>query len=184
MTEQLIGSRSTGLRGAGAVQRTGTATDRRPRRQDAEDKRKEADGAKKRRRLYDLLFEEIDQVPELEAHQRERLKRNIRAHMALRARDQTPLPTVMRDEPQEENRQEEKQAAPQKHEPEHETLINIAAPVSLDLPPEEIDQNIRLAAQLRDCLTRNTEAARKVAIYLKILLTIDHALDPHVVIDI
>jgi hypothetical protein len=181
MTEQLIGSRSTGLRSAGAVQRTGTATDRRPRRQDAEDKRKEADGAKKRRRLYDLLFEEIDQVPELEAHQRERLKRNIRAHMALRARDQTPLPTVMRDGPQ-----EEKQATPQKHEPEpeHETLINIAAPVSPDLPPEEIDQNIRLAAQLRDCLTRNTEAARKVAIYLKILLSIDHALDPHVVIDI
>jgi hypothetical protein len=186
MTEQLIGSRATGLRSAGAVQRTGTATDRRPRRQDAEDKRKEADGAKKRRRLYDLLFEEIDQVPELEAHQRERLKRNIRAHMALRARDQTPLPTVMRDGPQEEKLQEEKQATPQKHEPEpeHETLINIAAPVSPDLPPEEIDQNTRLAAQLRDCLTRNTEAARKVAIYLKILLTIDHALDPHVVIDI
>jgi hypothetical protein len=188
MTEQLIGSRSTGLRGAGAVQRTGTATDRRPRRQDAEDKRKEGEASKKRRRLYDLLFEEIDHVPELEAHQRERLKRNIRAHIALRARDQTPLPTVVHGKPQEEKPQETKQSTPQKYEPEqepeHETLINIAAPISPDLSPEEIDQNTQLAAQLRYCLTQNTETARKVAIYLKILLTIDHALDPHVVIDI
>lgn len=183
MTEQLIGSRPTGLRSTVAVQRTGTATDRRPRRQDAEDKRKEGEASKKRRRLYDLLFEEIDQVPELEAHQRERLKRNIRAHMALRTRDQTPLPVVVQDEPQEKETRPTQKHEPES-EPEHETLINIAAPTHPDLPPEEIDQNIRLAEQLRFCLARNTEAARKVAIYLKILLTIDHALDPHVVIDI
>ena len=41
-----------------------------------------------------------------------------------------------------------------------------------------------LAQQLRECLGRNSEAARKVAVYLKLLLSIDGALSPHVVIDI
>ena len=101
MTEQRIDSRPPTVRPAGAVQRVGTATDRRPRRQEAEDRRKGGDGARKRRHLYDLLFDEIDQVPELEAGQRERLKRNIRAHLALRARDQTPLPAIPRPPPDE-----------------------------------------------------------------------------------
>lgn len=198
MTEQRIDNRPPTVRPAGAVQRAGTATDRRPRRQEAEDRRKGGDGARKRRHLYDLLFDEIDQVPELEATQRERLKRNIRAHLALRARDQTPLPAVPRPPPDEEPtvekdvvRAAENTAAhpdggvaPEAREDDHDHLIGVAAPQSPELPPDELAQNAILAQQLRECLGRNSEAARKVAIYLKLLLSIDGALSPHVVIDI
>lgn len=190
MTEQRIDSRPPTVRPAGAVQRVGTATDRRSRRQEAEDRRKGGDGARKRRHLYDLLFDEIDQVPELEATQRERLKRNIRAHLALRARDQTPLPSVPRPPPDEEAAAEGDlhpplaPAAPEQGEEDHDHLIGVAAPLSPELPPEELAQNAMLAQQLRECLSRNSEAARKVAVYLKLLLSIDGALSPHVVIDI
>lgn len=204
MTEQRIDSRPPTVRPAGAVQRVGTATDRRPRRQEAEDRRKGGDGARKRRHLYDLLFDEIDQVPELEAGQRERLKRNIRAHLALRARDQTPLPAIPRPPPDEAATAGEQAAhsadahsadahegfaAPEPEEDEADRLIGdhligVAAPQSPELPPEELAQNAMLAQQLRECLGRNSEAARKVAVYLKLLLSIDGALSPHVVIDI
>lgn len=201
MTEQRIDSRPPTVRPAGAVQRAGTATDRRPRRQEAEDRRNGGDGARKRRHLYDLLFDEIDQVPELEATQRERLKRNIRAHLALRARDQTPLPTIPRPPPDDAapavedeggHHPADARAAPpheggvalEAEEDDHDHLIGVAAPQSPELPPEELAQNAILARQLRECLGRNSEAARKVAIYLKLLLSIDGALSPHVVIDI
>lgn len=202
MTEQRIDSRPPTVRPAGAVQRAGTATDRRPRRQEAEDRRKGGDSGRKRRHLYDLLFDEIDQVPELEATQRERLKRNIRAHLALRARDQTPLPTIPRPPPddaasaaEEEGgnhpadadlhaARQERYAATESAEDDDDHLIGVAAPLSPELPPEELAQNAVLAQQLRECLGRNSEAARKVAIYLKLLLSIDGALSPHVVIDI
>lgn len=198
MTDQRIDSRPPTVRPAGAVQRVGTATDRRPRRQEAEDRRKGGEGSRKRRHLYDLLFDEIDQVPELEAAQRERLKRNIRAHLALRARDQTPLPTVPRPPPDEAATAGKEAAhsadahaaphdgfaAPDPGEDDHDHLIGVAAPQSPELPPEELAQNAMLAQQLRECLGRNSEAARKVAVYLKLLLSIDGALSPHVVIDI
>lgn len=193
MTEQRIDSRPPTVRPAGAVQRAGTATDRRSRRQEAEDRRKGGDGARKRRHLYDLLFDEIDQVPELEATQRERLKRNIRAHLALRARDQTPLPTIPRPPPDEDEPAAAAEegfhpihtpAALESGEEDHDHLIGVAAPLSPELPPEELAQNAMLAQQLRECLSRNSEAARKVAVYLKLLLSIDGALSPHVVIDI
>lgn len=205
MTEQRIDSRPPTVRPAGAVQRAGTATDRRPRRQEAEDRRNGGDGARKRRHIYDLLFEEIDQVPELEAAQRERLKRNIRAHLALRARDQTPLPTIPRPPPDDAapavedeggyhpadahatphaTPPHEGDVALEAEEDDHDHLIGVAAPQSPELPPEELAQNAILARQLRECLGRNSEAARKVAIYLKLLLSIDGALSPHVVIDI
>lgn len=204
MTEQRIDSRSPAVRPTLGVQRAGTATDRRPRRQEAEDRRKGENGGRKRRHLYDLLFDEIDQVPELEEAQRERLKRNIRAHLALRARDQTPLPTIPRPPPDEDEpaaavedeggyHPAEAHAAAAPHEggvaleaddDDHDHLIGVAAPQSPELPPEELAQNAVLARQLRECLGRNSEAARKVAIYLKLLLSIDGALSPHVVIDI
>ena len=194
MTEQRIDSRPPTVRPAGAVQRVGTATDRRSRRQEAEDRRKGGEGGRKRRHLYDLLFDEIDQVPELEASQRERLKRNIRAHLALRARDQTPLPTIPRPPPEKEAAEEEAPAASissllaplaaEAGEDDHDHLIGVAAPLSPELPPDELAQNAILAQQLRECLGRNSEAARKVAIYLKLLLSIDGALSPHVIIDI
>lgn len=195
MTEQRIDSRSPAVRPTLGVQRAGTATDRRPRRQEAEDRRKGENSGRKRRHLYDLLFDEIDQVPELEEAQRERLKRNIRAHLALRARDQTPLPTMVvepRPPPDEETAEEAALAAvppPSPHisesaEEDHDRLIGVAAPLSPDLPPDELAQNAVLAQQLRECLARNSETARKVAIYLKLLLSIDGALSPHVVIDI
>ncbi|HRQ80832.1 MAG TPA: hypothetical protein PKZ97_06915 [Azospirillaceae bacterium] len=139
-------------------------------------------------------------MPELEATQRERLKRNIRAHLALRARDQTPLPTIPRPPPDDAALAVEDEggyhpadahAAPHEggvaletEEGDHDHLIGVAAPQSPELQPEELAQNAILARQLRECLGRNSEAARKVAIYLKLLLSIDGALSPHVVIDI
>ena len=186
MSEPRINTLST--RAASAVQRVGTATDRRQKRQ-GDDKRKDGETPHKRRRLYDLLFEEIDHVPELAIHQRERLKNNIRAHLALRARDQTPLPTTLPPQPDAQTAPQPQSGGPkakadQPEELDHDRLIGIVAPTHEDLPPEELEQNAQLAAQFRDCLARNTEIARKVAAYLRILLSIDGALDPHIVIDI
>lgn len=201
MADQRIDGLPPGLRAATGVQRTGTATDRKPRRQEREDRRKGDEGPRKRRHLFDLLFEEIDQVPELEAHQRERLKRNIRAHMALRARDgatafadagrpetpaayATPPPAGGDHETAPPATDGDSTPPAGDGDSDHDPLINLAAPQTPDLSPDELALNAELARQLRECLTRNTEAARKVAAYLKILLSIDGTLAPHVVIDI
>ena len=40
-----------------------------------------------------------------------------------------------------------------------------------------------LAKQLRDCLGRHTLTARRVAVYLHLLLTLNGALRPHTIID-
>lgn len=195
MSEQRIDFHPPTVRAAVGVQKTGTATDRRPRREEGKDKRRENETPRKRRHLYDLLFDEIDQVQELQVDQRERLKRNIRAHLALRARDQTPLPTVMPEEPRPETAETadtaaarqtatEEARAPPPDDEEARRLLDIAAPRHPGLPPDELELNAQLAAQLLDCLTRNTDTARKVATYLRILLSIDGALAPHLVIEI
>lgn len=194
MSEQRIDFHPPTVRAAVGVQKTGTATDRRPRREEGKDKRRENETPRKRRHIYDLLFDEIDHVQELQVDQRERLKRNIRAHLALRARDQTPLPTVMPEEPRPDTAEtapatarqtaaETARALPPDDE-EARRLLDIAAPLHPGLPPDELELNAQLAAQLLDCLARNTDTARKVATYLRILLGIDGALDPHLVIEI
>lgn len=195
MSEPRIDFHPPNVRAAVGVQKTGTATDRRPRREEGKDKRRDGETPRKRRHLYDLLFDEIDHVQELQADQRERLKRNIRAHLALRARDQTPLPTVMPEEPRPDDQAETPAAAqaaaeeaarapPPPDDEEARRLLDIAAPRHPGLPPDELELNAQLAAQLHDCLSRNTDAARKVATYLRILLSIDGALAPHLVIEI
>lgn len=197
MAEQRINDPPIGVRRTVGVQPAGSA-DRRPRRRESDERRNDHETPRKRRHLFDLLFEEIDRVPELGERQRERLKHNIRAHMAMRARDSTPLPTVLRDaaaptdpasehDPPEHDLAEKRgggESAAAADDSDHEPLIHIAAPQTPDLPADELAQNAELARQLRDCLTRNTEATRKVAVYLKILLSIDGALAPHVVVDI
>ena len=40
------------------------------------------------------------------------------------------------------------------------------------------------AEQLRDCLSRNTDRTRKVAVYLHLLLTLEGAFRPHMVVDV
>lgn len=185
------------VRRAGVVERTGTATD-----QKRERGREERGGDRKRRQLTDLLFDEIDNVEALQLAQKERLKRNIRAHLAMRARASAEESAEDRDALSREDATAAGAAsddtgppdatAPRDHgpgpgpdeEPDTEHIIGMAAPQHPELPEEELEQNAILAEQLRECLTNGGEVARKIAVYLHLLLSIDGALAPHVVVEI
>lgn len=200
MGEGTIGRSGPLLRAPGAVERSGGATDREQRQPrhpprhgkdepKPQDRRSADANNRRRRRLLDLLFDEIDHIPDLDVRQKERLRRNLRSrvgqHDAVLPRPPpqtaTPPPPI---------------ATPPADEPEHRPSDHPEVPVDPDriatevttvdedLPAEEMEENAVLAAQLRDCLTRRTETARKIAIYLHLLLSVDGALRPHVVIEV
>lgn len=169
------------VRSPSVVERPGSATDRQPRRQTRQDRREQEEPNRKRRRIYDLLFDEIDEIDSLEPGQRARIKQNLRAHLASRAPPPGPTPPPEQDE--------ERIAATLIDDPaaavpvDHDHIVHMAAPTHPRLTPEETAENAILAKQLRDCLSRHTLAARRVAVYLHLLLTLDGALRPHTIID-
>lgn len=197
MSEGAIGRSGPLLRAPGAVERSGGATDRdrrQPRQQARQEKeepkpqdRRSADPAnRRRRRLFDLLFEEIEQIPDLDVRQKERLRKNLRSRIAQRdalphppdALRTPPLPPAAVPPPSDD---------PADHPDvpiDPDRIAAEVAPVDDGLPAEELEENAVLAAQLRDCLTRRTDTARKVAVYLHLLLSVDGALRPHVVIEV
>lgn len=181
-----IGPPEFSVRTTAGVERSGNATDRNSRRNprqerhDREQERRDHNPPNpQRRRLYDLLFDEVDQFDGLDERQRSRLKDNLRSHLSRRAPSPPAAPPpVNHDEEALAEALLKDPAAPVPVDPEHIVQAAIAAAPELD--PE----TARLAEQLRDCLARNTDRARKVAIYLHLLLTLEGAFRPHMVVDV
>ncbi|HYF88585.1 hypothetical protein [Azospirillum sp.] len=181
-----IGPPEFSVRSTAGVERSGSATDRNSRRNsrqerhDREQERRDHSPPNpQRRRLYDLLFDEVDQFDGLDERQRSLLKDNLRSHLSRRAppAPATP-PPVHHDEEALAEALLKDPAAPLPVDPEHIVeAVTTAAP--------ELDaETARLAEQLRDCLSRNTDRARKVAVYLHLLLTLEGAFRPHMVVDV
>lgn len=178
MTDSYISRSEPLVRSPSAVQRTGSATDRQHRRD--QDRRDREEPNRKRRRIYDLLFDEIDEIDSLEPAQRARIKQNLRTHLASRGPPQTPQPPGLEDEHLATTLIEEHAAAVPV---DHDHIVHMAAPTHAQLSPQETEENAILARQLRDCLGRHTVTARRVAVYLHLLLAVDGALRPHTVVD-
>ncbi|AWU93799.1 hypothetical protein [Azospirillum ramasamyi] len=181
-----IGPPEFSIRTTAGVERSGSATDRNSRRnarqerRDREQERRDHNPSnRQRRRLYDLLFDEVDQFDGLDERQRTRLKDNLRNHLARRPPPASaPPPPVHDDQEVLAEALLKDPAAPLPVDPE-----NIVQAVTAAVP--ELDaETVRLAEQLRDCLTRNTERARKVSVYLHLLLTLEGAYRPHMVVDV
>ena len=183
-----IGPPEFSVRTTAGVERSGSATDRNhqrnPRREqrDREQERREQHPPNpQRRRLYDLLFDEVDQFDGLDEHQRTRLKDNLRSHLSRRV-PPSPPGAALAPQHDEEALAEallKDPAAPLPVDPEH--IVQAATAAVMSEPDPE---TARLAEQLRDCLARNTDRARKVAVYLHLLLTLEGAFRPHMVVDV
>lgn len=181
-----IGPPEFRVRTTAGVERTGSATDRNHRRnprreqQDREQERRDQSPPNpQRRRLYDLLFDEVDQFDGLDERQRSRLKENLRSHLSRRAPPPpAATPPVSHDEEALAEALLKDPAAPIPVDPDHIVQAVTAA------APEQDAETARLAEQLRDCLSRNTDRARKVAVYLHLLLTLEGAFRPHMVVDV
>lgn len=181
-----IGPPEFSVRTTAGVERSGNATDRngrrnpRQERHDREQERRDHNPPNpQRRRLYDLLFDEVDQFDGLDERQRTRLKDNLRSHLSSRAPPPPAAPPpVHHDEEALAEALLKDPAAEVPVDPEHIVQAAIAAAPELD--PE----TALLAEQLRDCLARNSDRARKVAVYLHLLLTLEGAFRPHMVVDV
>lgn len=160
------------IRSAGAVERTGSATDRQAQGNPRRERRDRNPPNPQRRRLYDLLFEEVERFDALDERQRARLKANLRDHLAKRP---ATVPPVVETPPD---------AVPADAPAIDTERIVEAALGSGPVTPEEDAENALLARQLRDCLERHTDEARKVAVYLHLLLEVDGAQRPHTVVDV
>ncbi|MBP2303037.1 hypothetical protein [Azospirillum picis] len=182
-----IGPPEFSVRTAAGVERAGSATDRNHRRdprreqRDREQERRDQNPPNpQRRRLYDLLFDEVDQFDGLDDGQRTRLKDNLRSYLSRRTAappSTTPLPPHQ-DEAALAEALLGDPAAPLPVDPER--IVRAATAAAAHADPE----TARLAEQLRDCLARNTDRARKVAVYLHLLLTLEGAFKPHMVVDV
>lgn len=166
----------------GAVERTGSATDRRQRspserqtkrESDEERERREKNATnRQRRRLFDLLFDEIENLPTLDRPQKERLKHKIRARITASPSAADPVRPVP------------PRPVGRSVEPDHDGIVAAIVPDDPDHSMDQVEENALLAAQLRECLTMRTDAARRVAFYLTVLLGIDGAFVPHVTMDV
>jgi len=182
MSDGSIGRSEPLIRSAGVVERAGSATDRQHRRPTQQDRRDREEPGRKRRRIYDLLFDEIDEIDALEPAQRARIKHNLRAHLAARA--EPPHSTAPPPEQDEEHIANSLIDDPAAVVPVgHDHIVHMAAPTHPRLSPQEVAENAMLARQLRDCLSRRTQKARRVAVYLHLLLTLKGALRPHTVVE-
>ncbi|MBY6261603.1 hypothetical protein EI613_06615 [Azospirillum sp. 412522] len=181
-----VGPPEFSVRTTAGVERAGSATDRKQKRNPRQEQREREQERRdqtppnpQRRRLYDLLFDEVDQLDGMDERQRTRLKDNLRSHLSHRAPTSATAPTAT---PHDEEALAEgllkDPAASLPVDPEHIVQAATAA------APEQDPETMRLAEQLRDCLARNTDRARKVAVYLHLLLTLEGAFRPHMVVDV
>ncbi|MCG5239770.1 hypothetical protein ACIU1J_06010 [Azospirillum doebereinerae] len=176
-----FGSSEFTIRSTGAIERTGSATERHRQGNPRQERRDRNPPNPQRRRIYDLLFDEVDRFDDLDERQREKLKANLRDHLTARV----PLsPSALPSEPDEGSlpgRLLDDSFASVPVDADH---IVAAAAGSGPVTPEEEADNALLASQLRDCLDRHTDRARKVAVYLHLLLSIDGAERPHTIMDV
>ncbi|AWK85620.1 hypothetical protein [Azospirillum thermophilum] len=171
------------VRTAAGVERTGNATDNRKQRNPRQDRRNQQPPNPARRRVYDLLFDEVDRIDDLQPQQRARIKDNLRAQLTARK----PPDEATAPPPAEQDEGALADALlrnPQSVPVDHDHIVGLAAPTHGELPPDLAAENAQLAQQLRDCLSRHTERARRVAVYLHLLLSIDGAFRPHTILDV
>lgn len=180
MADTFISRSEPLVRSPNMVERPGSATDRQHRRETRQDRRDREEPNRKRRRIYDLLFDEIDEIDSLDPAQRVRIKQNLRAHLASRTPPAPPPPQELDEERIAATLIEDTAAAVPV---DHDHIVHMAAPTHAHLSAHETEENAILAKQLRDCLSRHTIAARRVAVYLHLLLTLDGALRPHTIVD-
>lgn len=201
MGEGPVGSSNRVVRPTGVVERAGSVTDRSPRREqqnqkEAAERRRKEPPNPRRRRVYDLLFEEIDQIGNLSEQQRTRAKENIRNHVLATPVLDEPLPSVAppplpaedlpSPEHDDERVAERLLADPHAEVPvDHEHIVSVAAPVHPHLAITDAEENRILAEQLRLCLAQHTARARKLAVYLHVLLNMNRGdVRPTLVLDI
>lgn len=191
MADSPIGRPEPLIAAAVASNRIGPAPERQKRREPEE--RKNGGGKKnrqteepinaRRRRLFDLLFFEIDRVPDIAAGQKARLKENLRAHIERRSSEHPgTLPT-----PEEIDALLDASENPDDHPNltvEPEAILKAALPEEPAATKTEADENARLAAQFRACLELDTAVARKVALYLKLLVRLAGLMSPHFTVDV
>lgn len=197
MAEGSIGPSERIVRPAQGVERAGSATDRRPRprreqqdQQDAADRRRKEPPNPRRRRVYDMLFDEVDRIGGLDDRQRARIKENIRSHVANAPPPPDDAPPPDTHDPPSEGEHEEEQAERLLSDPQAELplgpdhIVQAAAPVHPHQPISMAEENRLLAEQLRLCLAQHTERARKIAVYLHLLLRLRDPLRPTLVLDV
>jgi hypothetical protein len=135
--------------------------------------------------LFDLLFEEVDNTPEIEEPVKRRLKQNVRrsfgqrsgAAPATREPSTGPPPTAADDLV--------KVVVPARDCADTERLIRGAAGSDEYGADEYVVEARRIADQLRHCLSQHTETAQKVSAYLRALLVLSHGhYRPKMVIEI
>lgn len=191
MADRDIGRSEPLIPPAGKIDKAGTAPDRRkrrdqPRHQDErrdEHRERRADdpATKKWRRLFDLLFDEIDRVPGVRDEQRRVLRDNLRAHVVARAGAER-----LREPTEEEVRALlEASDNPDDHldlRVDLDRVLDAAVP-GRDGAAKRSDADDDLALQFRRCLEVNTSTARKVALYLTLLMRLSDALKPHISVD-
>lgn len=219
MTDSFIGRSERLVRPTLGVDRAGSATDHphRDRRHDREhppqdqhpDRRDAKPPNPLRRRLYDLLFEEIDDIEALSPGQKTRIKDNLRTNLsaaaqahaqarqiashpphpaAPRARlERHPLPGALPPAiPPASDEEDESLAQALLADPalevDHDGIVGLAVADGSHLTPDEVLENARLTRQMHDCLALHTERARKVAVYLHLLLGIHPDPRPHVMV--
>lgn len=191
MADSPIGRPEPLIAPAVATNRIGPAPERQKRREPQE--RKDGGGKKdrrtedpvnaRRRRLFDLLFFEIDRVPEIAPVQKARLKENLRAHIE---RHSTEHPDVL-PTPEEIDALLDASENPDDHPNltvEPDTILSAAIPEEPAATKTEADENAQLAAQFRACLELDTAIARKVALYLKLLVRLAGLMSPHFTVDV
>jgi len=173
---------------AGRIDKAGTAPDRRKRREqprqderrDEHPERRSDDPATRRwRRLLDLLFDEIDKAPGVQAEHRRALRDNLRDHVVARARAER-LPEPTEDEIRAVLDASEDPDDHPELKVDIERVVEAAAP---GRSPGGAPADAVLAEQFRRCLEVNTSTARKVALYLTLLMRLSGALKPHISVD-
>jgi len=177
-----FGSSEFSIRSTGPIAPTGSATERHRQGNPRQERRDRNPPNPQRRRLYDLLYDEVDRFDGLDERQRTKLKANLRDHLTARAN--LPPSSAPPSEPDAEDLASRLLGDPSTGVPVDADHIVAAATSSGPVTPEEEAENALLASQLRDCLDQHTERARKVAVYLHLLMSIDGAEQPHTVVDV
>ncbi|CAK0751639.1 conserved hypothetical protein [uncultured Gammaproteobacteria bacterium] len=132
-----------------------------------------------RRSLYDLLFDEVDEIDGLTEPQKQKIKHNIRGYFS--------------------NHQEEAEAGttvpPSVGLAE---LLEVVVPADGSLDPHQVVNMVLrsqdhagdhreselITEQLRLCLSLHTERARKISLYLRALLILDgQDFRPHTIVE-
>lgn len=215
MPESSIGRSERLVRPSVGVERAGSATDHshRDRRHEREHPPQDHEPSERRdpkppnplrRRLYDLLFEEIDDIDALSPNQKTRIKDNIRANLTTPPAPPPPAPrpappyahsprgprllpraespTVIPTTDEEDESLARDLLADPRLEVDHDGIVGLAVPEAPHQSADEALENARLARQVRECLALHTERARKVGVYLHLLLSLHPDPRPHVVV--